>query len=288
MSKNLLDLSGKIDALTVEIFDAIAKITTANDIRFFLVGATARDLILHYGYGVPVERATEDIDLGVQVSDWTEFGRLKEELLEIRGFESTKETQRLLYQNHTPVDIVPFGDIQEQGNEISWPPDQSIRMSVLGFEDAYRSAQWVRLRSDPGLDVLVATPAGLATLKLIAWSDNPTERRKDALDLAFLLRVYMDIGTNDKRLLSEHDDLLNADEFDYELAGARLLGRDMATLAAQETKQTLIDILAQETGKSDRFRLVQDMRRGTDSESFDKNLLLLEALEQGLVETNGL
>ena len=288
MSTNLLDLSEKIDALTVEIFDAIAKITTANDIRFFLVGATARDLILHYGYGVPVERATEDIDLGVQVSDWTEFGRLKEELLKIRGFESTKETQRLLYQNHTPVDIVPFGDIQEQGNEISWPPDQNTRMRVLGFEDAYRNAQLVRLRSEPALDVLVATPAGLATLKLIAWSDNPTERRKDALDLAFLLRVYMEIGTNDKRLFSEHDDLLNADEFDYELAGARLLGRDMATLAAQETKQTLIDILARETGKSDRFRLVQDMRTGTDSESFDKNLLLLEALEQGLVETNGL
>ena len=47
MSENLLDLSGKIDALTVEIVDAIAKITTASDIRFFLIGATARDLILH-------------------------------------------------------------------------------------------------------------------------------------------------------------------------------------------------------------------------------------------------
>jgi len=161
-------------------------------------------------------------------------------------------------------------------------------MRLLGFEDAYRSAQWVRLRSDPRLDVLVATPAGLAALKLIAWSDNPTERRKDALDLAFLLRVYMDIGTNHKRLFNEHDDLLNADEFDYERAGARLLGRDMATLAAQETKQVLIDVLAQETGRSDRFRLVRDMTTGTDSGSFDENLLLLEALEQDLVETNGL
>lgn len=288
MSKNLLDLSGKIDALTVEIFDAIAKTTTANDIRFFLVGATARDLILHYGYGVPVERATKDIDLGVQVSDWTEFGRIREELLEIRGFKSTKEMQRFLYQDHTPVDLIPFGNIQEQGNEISWPPDQSIRIRVLGFEDAYRNAQSVRLRSDPELDVLVATPAGLATLKLIAWSDNPTERRKDALDLASLVKVYMDIGANDKRLFSEHEDLLNTDEFHYERAGARLLGRDMATLAAQETRQALLDILAQETGKSDRFRLVQDMTTGTDSESFDENLLLLEALEQGLLETNGL
>ncbi len=88
MSENLLDLSGKIDALIIAIFDAIVTVTRANDIRFFLVGATARDLILHHGYGIAVRRATVDIDLGVQVSDWTEFGRLKEELLQISGFES--------------------------------------------------------------------------------------------------------------------------------------------------------------------------------------------------------
>jgi len=121
MSANLLDLSGKIDALIIAIFDAIVTVTSANDIPFFLVGATARDLILHHGYGIAVRRATVDIDLGVQVSDWTEFGLLKEELLQISGFESAKETQRLLYQNRIPVDIVPFGDIQGQENEFYGP-----------------------------------------------------------------------------------------------------------------------------------------------------------------------
>lgn len=288
MSANLLDLSGKIDAVTIAIIDAIATVTAANDIRFFLVGATARDIILHYAYGIGVGRATEDIDLGVQVSDWTEFGHLKEGLLQISGFESAKETQRLLYQNRIPVDLVPFGDIQEQGNEIHWPQDQRMRMRVLGFEDAYQNAQWVRLRSDPILDVLVATPAGLATLKLIAWSDNSIERRKDALDLADLLRWYMDAGDNQKRLFSEHDDLLKADEFDYERAGARLLGRDIASLAAQETKQVLMDILTQETGEGDDSQLVVAMTGGPYSESFDENLRLLKALEEGFVETNGL
>ena len=288
MSENLLDLSEKIDALTIAIFDAIVTIAIANDIRFFLIGATARDLILHYGYGVAVGRATEDIDLGVQVSNWTEFERLKEELLQINGFESTREIQRLLYQSHIPVDLIPFGDIQGQDNEIAWPTDQSMRMRVVGFEDAYQNAQWVRLRSDPTLDVLVATPAGLATLKLIAWSDRPTERGKDALDLAFLLRVYMDIGTHQKRLFSEHDDLSKADEFDYERAGARLLGRDIAQLATEETEQVLIDILAQETGKHGHFRLAENLTKGPYSDSFDENLLLLEALEQGLLDTTGL
>ncbi len=98
----------------------------------------------------------------------------------------------------------------------------------------------------------------------------------------------MDAGDNQKRLFSEHDDLLKADEFDYERAGARLLGRDIASLAAQETKQVLMDILAQETGGGDDSRLVVAMTGGPYSESFDENLRLLKALEEGLVETNGL
>jgi predicted nucleotidyltransferase len=286
MSKNLLDLSGKIDALTIAIFDAIVKVTTAADIRFFLVGATARDWILHYGYGIAVGRATEDIDLGVQVSDWDEFERLKMDLRRVGGFTPAREVQRLLSPDNTPVDIIPFGDIQNTDSEIMWPSDEDTGICVLGFEDAYRSAQLVRLRSDPKLEVLVAAPAGLATLKLIAWSDRPEERIKDATDLAFLLSVYMDAGDNQRRLFEEQKDLLD-DEFDYERAGARLMGRDIAQIASEETRKVLVEILARETDENGQFRLVQHMTKGTSSVSFDATLLLLEALNQGLVETTG-
>ncbi len=85
MSKNLLDLSGKIDGSTIAIFEAIVKVTTAAELRIFLVGATARDLILHYGYGIALPRATMDLDFGVQVSDWSEFHRLKKELIQVSG-----------------------------------------------------------------------------------------------------------------------------------------------------------------------------------------------------------
>ena len=66
---------------------------------------------------------------------------------------------------------------------------------------------------------------------------------------------------------------------------------DALTIAIFDAIVTItiaIDILAQETGKHDRFRLAENMTRGTYSESFDENLLLLEALEQGLLDTNGL
>jgi len=46
-----------------------------------LVGALARDLLLHYGHGIPVARATEDVDLAFAVGDWQAFASVREALL---------------------------------------------------------------------------------------------------------------------------------------------------------------------------------------------------------------
>ena len=44
--------------------------------RPLLVGAMARDLLLHYAHSVPIARATEDVDLAFSVADWDEFEAL--------------------------------------------------------------------------------------------------------------------------------------------------------------------------------------------------------------------
>jgi predicted nucleotidyltransferase len=51
-----------------------------------MVGAMARNLLLHYGCGVPITRATTDIDLAFAVEDWDEFGALRSALLESGSF----------------------------------------------------------------------------------------------------------------------------------------------------------------------------------------------------------
>jgi predicted nucleotidyltransferase len=33
------------------------------------VGASARDIVLHYGYGARVQRAIADVDFGMQIGD---------------------------------------------------------------------------------------------------------------------------------------------------------------------------------------------------------------------------
>ncbi len=285
MSKSLLDLSGKIDPALVEVFEALAGVAAARHIHYFVIGATARDMILSYGHDIEIKRATVDIDLGVEVADWDEFHALKNGLVATGQFESTQSAQRLLYKCELPIDIVPFGPLEHANKEISWPPDHSVRMNVLGFEDAYRNAQTVRLSSDPVLDIPFATPAGLAILKIIAWNDRTPRGSKDAGDLAFLMRSYLDAG-HQERLAEEHPDLLADDDFDYERAGARLLGRDMAAVMSPETRKVVLEILDHETDNPKRYRLVEDMmdNYAVTGDVFEECLQFLEALKAGIQE----
>ena len=172
MNKNLLDLSGKIDNSTIQLFETVARVAESLYSPFFVVGAMARELILSHGYNIKTIRATQDIDLGVQVSDWDEYQLLRKGLTGTGEFTPTREAHRLVYGREQRVDIIPFGTIAEPDNTLSWPPDLETTMSTLGFDEAYYTAMTIRLRSGPPLDLLFASLAGLAVMKIIAWNDN--------------------------------------------------------------------------------------------------------------------
>ena len=286
MKGNLLDLSRKIDNPTREIFECIAHAADSLNIPFFVVGAAARDIILQYGYGILTTRATADIDFGVQVSDWEHYKQLRDGLISTGKFTSDKKkAQRILFEKNFPVDIIPFGAIANLDNSVSWPPDHEVEMSTLGFEESYRHSLTVRLRSDPILDVQFSSLPGLALMKIISWHDRYPERKRDAKDLIFLMRNYLDTG-NEERLYNEEADLLEEENFDYLRASARLLGRDIAAILNPKTAKIIFEILDRETGKQDRYRLIEDMRdiSGGFNNNFEENLQLLEELKSGILE----
>ncbi|MBW1702067.1 MAG: nucleotidyl transferase AbiEii/AbiGii toxin family protein [Deltaproteobacteria bacterium] len=283
MSKQLIDLSGKIDSFLLEIFKEITKVSQTLSIDFFVVGATARDIILEFGYGIPTIRATRDIDFGVQVSNWEEFSRLKEGLIKTGNFTSTKETQRLKYENVLPVDIIPFGKIANQKELFTWPPEHEMEMNVLGFDESYEHSILVRLNTDPLLELRFVSLAGLAILKIIAWKDKYPLRKSDAKDLLLLIRNYLAAG-NENRLYNEESDIM-VDDFDYERASARLLGRDMAAISYPKTLEAIIEILNQETGDQSHYRLIENMRDIKNLQNdFEEILQLLEHLKIGVLE----
>jgi predicted nucleotidyltransferase len=284
----LLDLSEKIDALALSLYEVLTEVGSSIGLRFFVVGATARDTILELGFGIPSGRATKDVDVGVRVASWGDFDRLKEALLQTRHFARTREVLRFLYRGALPVDILPFGEIADPQGEIRWPPDHEVVMGVVGFEEAYRSALTVRVRAHPPLDVLVASPAGLAILKFTAWAERPSERTKDARDFVHILERYLDAG-NLERLLEEHDDLVGVENFDYLRAGARLLGRDIASLGHPETRAKILEALERETGDAGESLLIRQIVRdsaliGEEEGRFEEVLALLNELKAGLNE----
>ena len=286
MSSILFNLSGKIDQHTVEALSIVKKVADSLNIPFFVVGASARDYILKHCYGIEPPRMTRDIDLGVEVASWEQFNQLKESLIATGKFSpDKKEPQRFLFDS-VIVDIVPFGPIADKDKRISWPPEHEIFMSMLGFKEAYEYSITVRLSSDPELDIKLPTLPGLALMKVISWKEKYPERKRDAEDLLLIMQKYEYAGNFD-RLYAEEQDLLQEEIFDTRLAGIRLLGRDMARIAATDTLRTVKTILDSETGERPRYRLVTDMIRS--SLMFDANfehiLLQVEKLRQGIVES---
>lgn len=194
MNGILLDLSGKIDDIPVieEVCESISLVAGSLHIPFFVIGATARDLIFERGYGVKSIRATEDIDFGVHVADWSNYQKLTEGLISTGDFKKSNQKQRLIYKDVLKVDIVPFGPFKDDNHDISWPPEHDFKMNVLGFEEAYEHSLPVKLRGDSEETIPFASPTGLALLKIIAWDDRTIDlRNRDAKDLAFILRNYI-------------------------------------------------------------------------------------------------
>jgi predicted nucleotidyltransferase len=285
MTTTSLDLSGKIDKVAVSALGRIHQISSSMSIPFFIVGATARDILLEVHYGIGSKRATVDIDIAVFIENWDQFKRLKNELIGTSDFSPTGENQRLLFKKRLPVDIVPFGGVAEKGDLIEWPPDGSFKMSVTGFRECYRHAVQIKISDKPDRSVNVVSIAGLAILKLISWDENIVRRQKDASDLVFIIRNYLDAG-NLERLFEEAPDIVDSSDYNYEAGSARLLGRDISKIAYTSTIDKIIEILKRESQGKRGHGIAMDMLQSSRfaEESYEEVTTLFDALLKGLTD----
>lgn len=246
MRNTFIDLTGKLpDTIFLSAFEQVGAAVALHGISALVVGATARDLVMHYGHGATVRRATNDIDFGVQVASWEEFQALKQHLVASGWCEHPHLQHRLTTLEGVPVDLVPFGgNMASEAGEISWPPAGEIVMSVLGFQEAMDHALQVRVSTSPLIEVSVASPAGIALLKLISLSERLADvRRKDAKDLAYLMSQYEAIPAVMDRLYGEAAGILAHYEFDPKIASAWMLGSDVALIAKGAASRYLSSLL---------------------------------------------
>lgn len=243
-----------LDPITVEVLSAVDSAARDLAIGYFVAGAMARDIVLPNVSGIDTIRATRDIDLAVHVSGWDHFDALKMRLIDSHGFSmGNGAAQRMYYWSAYPVDLVPFGGVVENDGNIKWPPDHAIVMNVTGYNEALDRI--VRVEIKPGTVVPVASLASLAMLKVFAWVDRGHRDRKDAQDLALLLRSYAKTLDPDDLHGSEAA-VLAAVDYEYERAGARLLGKHIRQIAAADTVGELLNHLEREPTRN---RLTIDM-----------------------------
>ena len=210
------------------VVGALQGVATPLGLAFFLMGAAARDLMLHHAHGIAALTGTEDVDFGVMVSDWPAFEALHAGLIAQGGFSARAgdAAHRLRHASGLPLDLLPFGAIENANREFAWPPDKTTVFNCFGMKEAFAACIEIRL---PGaVHAQVAQIPALTILKVAAWCDRrKTHPRRDAPDLLRFMHHYMDCG-NLERATSEHGDLFSGDDFDYVEAGVRLLAGEAA------------------------------------------------------------
>ena len=247
---------------------------------FYIIGATARDIILSGIHKQASARRTLDLDIAIAIKEWDKFEQISNELSSIEGFhKSEKQKQLFWYKKYFRLDIVPFGEVAKADQNIYWPPEEEFAMSVVGFTEVANTALDVSI--DNEFTVKVASLPGIFILKLAAFNDRKLKTNKDADDLAFIIENYLTI--NEERAALEHFDIYEKDNFNIYIAGATLLGRDIKSILGgnKETLTTFIQILTEELKLDDESPLLNQIIETHKKIEFD---IVVEALNSLLQE----
>jgi predicted nucleotidyltransferase len=122
--------------------------------------------------------------------------------------------------------------------------------------------------------------AGLSILKIIAWASRLTDiRRKDAIDLLYLLKNYERITSVLERVY-EIESLPEKYDWDISLAAAHLLGSDAAEILRPDTKEYFSSFQAGEMAPLEISKLVEEM--SNDDDQYDRNKAFMDAYMVGL------
>ncbi|NLT52687.1 MAG: hypothetical protein GXX85_17425 [Ignavibacteria bacterium] len=225
-----------------EVFRIIDTVCGEMGIGYYLIGAQAKDF--HFlEKGFKPRRDTKDIDFAVMMPEMKVYDNMINRFIQ-SGFKKAGEPYRIIHvETDTIIDLLPFGELEAEGT-VKFT-EREIELSVVGMKEVKSHTVAADLEE---ITIKVSPLEGLVILKLISFSDKPQERTKDLDDINEILKNYFDI--NSERFFEDHLDLVDEIPTDNytELAGARLLGRDMKLILAQSQKlsNTIKTILSEE------------------------------------------
>ena len=220
--------------------------------EFYVIGATARDIIMQQLLDTESRRRTKDLDIAIAIPDWDTFEQVKQKLI-ADGFEKSTDMQQRFFYGEYELDIVPYGVVAKEDDNIYWPPEEVVAMSVQGFDEVLSEAITVSI--DDEFKVKIASLHGLFLLKFNAWIDRNAKTSKDAEDMSFILSNYF-MANLDREM---HQEVYDWENFDEYIVGGYWLAHDLVALLDVNQLNYYKEVVKEELVKEEKSRLFNQM-----------------------------
>ncbi len=238
--------------LLVELLRKLTDSFSKMDKEFYVIGATARDIVMQQLLDTESKRRTKDLDIAIAIPDWETFEQVKQSLI-ADGFEKSSDMQQRFFYGDYELDIVPYGVVAKEDDNIYWPPEEEIAMSVKGFDEVLSEAITVGIDDD--FKVKIASLHGLFLLKFNAWLDRNAKTSKDAEDMSFILSNYF-MANLDREM---HQEVYDWENFDEYIVGGYWLAHDLVALLNKEQLCYYKEVIEGELAKEEESRLINQM-----------------------------
>ena len=220
--------------------------------EFYVIGATARDIIMQQLLDTESRRRTKDLDIAIAIPDWDTFEQVKQKLI-ADGFEKSTDMQQRFFYGEYELDIVPYGVVAKEDDNIYWPPEEVVAMSVKGFDEVLSEAITVSI--DDEFKVKIASLHGLFLLKFNAWLDRNAKTSKDAEDMSFIHSNYF-MANLDREM---HQEVYDWENFDEYIVGGYWLAHDLVALLDVNQLNYYKEVVKEELVKEEKSRLFNQM-----------------------------
>ena len=243
---------------------ALSYCVSSLGLKLYVVGATARDLMMKLLDEYPSKRKTRDLDVAIALSDWSQFENLSQ-ILQKNYFRKDPANQKFYYEgkkhdNDYEVDVVPFGDIAGEDETLLWPPEYEKEMSVKCFTEVMNRSMPITI--DKLFNINIATLAGQFLIKLDAWNDRHTAEydSKDADDMFLILSRYHDAYIKEPNITPP--DAVDYNNHDNEtIWGAQWLASDIKNILSNEHLIYYVNMINAELSKKTESDLINNFIR---------------------------
>lgn len=221
-----------IHGIVLEMLSELQAVLRRLEIDYYLVGAIARDIGLSVNPAFAPQRATNDVDIAILLSNEDQFYQVKQELVATGKF-TAHETEpiKLFYRNAVELDLLPFGGIENEERETKLEQPRLFVIDVPGFLEVFPDAEQYMV--DGEIVLKVCPLEGIVLLKLIANDSNPG-RTKDIIDINHIISVYFEL--KDTEIYEDYMDVMDMydmnDQEYLKRVSARVIGRRIGNMIA--------------------------------------------------------